>query len=250
MGELRKISDVSSDGLRKVEINEVDASSCIIRLYNDNFCVMDIITKENVFELNRTKLSNRKYLSFAEKHIEKGVGQMSISAIESSVNFGCRQNSRCEMVFHFNSGLMLCCGTHSYTNVSLDIGEGKIISPKGSFDRYSYDYLAGKTSHEIFDLSYAWNVVTREYGKYDGVGNQLCCFEEANIKYYGYQEVIDGLNKTKYLDKVGYLDSKLVINLENLPKKDRVLITKANIIGKRIVILYFKDDATPVFDAF
>lgn len=247
MSSLRVAQEISKDGSRKALISEINADSCKIELFYDDFCVMEIITSENTFELNKKKLSNRRYIQFADEFIESGFNGSSLSNVVDFINRGCRRQSKCDVQFHFANALRVDnCGYSMKFYLNLF---GKDIYAYDSFASFTYDDLASKSIDELFDLSSAWNVIEYKFTNcYDGIGIQLACFEYKGYTFCAYQDMINRLKRTEYLKKIDYLRTKELFKLDNIPNEMKKELAMSKMLGlnKKLMILYFNEDATPI----
>lgn len=241
---LRCIEECSSDGLRKVVIEAgVDSSS--ISLFMNDDCIITIKVKENIFDLTKAKLKNRKYLIFAEKFLEKGLEDDTMQSIEDNLNSGTRRVSRCSVNFHFTNGLS-CEG--SSINLCL---HGNRIQADWYYgkDRKLSDLLSMSTE-DLFNAGKSWGVI--KYNSHSNLkdifGNNLCSFTYNNIDFYGYREMIEGFKNIDYLKKVDYFHTGSIFKMDTFSEKDKKNFAKASMFDKKILLLYLRDDLIPVYE--
>lgn len=247
MNILRVAQDISKDGSRKALISEINADSCKIELFYDDFCVMEIITSENTFELDKKKLSNRRYMQFADEFIESGLNGKSLIDIKYMINQGHRKQTKCNIKFHFTNALRIV-DTKYDIDYRINIGNRDIKPYYTSIGGYTYDRLNSMSSNELLELADNWYVLNFESGGQDGLGNQLCNFEYNGYTFYAYKEIIDGMQRTEYLKKIDFLKTNSILKLDNIPDEMKKELAKSKMLGlkKKIMILYFYEDATPL----
>lgn len=246
MSSLRVAQDISKDGKRKAVIKEINASSCKIELYYGDFCVMDIVTSENTLDLDKKKVSNRRYIQFADEFLESGFNGRSLSNVVSFINSGRRRQSKCDVQFYFANALRVdVCGY--VIDYQINIGD-RYIKARFSSNNYSYDKLASMSINELLELSSSWDVLSYKYGGYDGIGNRLCYFEYNGYTFYGYRDMLDGMQRTEYLKRIDFLKTKSVLKLDNIPDEMKTELAMSKMLGlnKKLMILYFNEDATPL----
>ena len=203
MNILRVAQDISKDESRKAIISEINADSCKIELFYDDFCVMEIITSENTFELDKKKLSNRRYMQFADKFIESGFNGRSLSNVLDFINHDGRGQTECNIKFYFTNALRIV-DTKYGIDYRINIGNRDIKPYCSSISGYTYDRLNSMSSNELLELSGGWDVLNYEEGGYDGIGNHLCYFKYNGYTFYAYKEIIDGMQRTEYLKKIDF----------------------------------------------
>lgn len=249
--DMRSVEEISIDGLRRVVLSEVNSDNSKLDFFREGFCYLSVEIPENIFNLSKSKLRNRKYLNYAEKFLEEDFGTDTVSTIEKFINFGAKSNSRCSFTFNFPNSLQSIKGSGDPIKVSFNIGILKSFSYYYcSFKEYSILTLSQMSDKELFNLSGSWDIVDIDYSEIkDFADNCLCSFKYNNITYMGYRNVLENFNATKYLNKVDYLNTGKLFKENIFTREENLLITKAVCLKKNItiLILYINEDASLVY---
>lgn len=246
MSSLRVAQEISKDGKRKAVIEELRASLCKVDLFYDDFCAMEMIVYDNIFELDKKKMKSRKYIQLIDDFIKSGFKGKSLSNVVNMVNYGTNFGNNCNIEFHFSNELKVeVYGSAIDYYINID-GE-YIKSPYSLTTRCTYDKLNSMSLNELLELSNRWNVFSYKNDARDGIGNPLCYFEYNGYTFYAYKEVLDGMQRTEYLKRINFLKTKSLLKLDNIPDEMKKELARSKILGlnKKIMILYFNEDATP-----
>lgn len=250
---------VSSDGKRKYLIHPVvEDNTCVIRLFEDDFCVMEMKPMDNVHGLPENEKKDKRYLQFANDYLESGMPNRTIEQIHSllepvSLDFSCDDLCDClnssedliHVKFFFKNGLEMTVAL--YISITIGVGEDYIIANDSEmcYERLPYKKIAGMSYEELLQVADSWDVdIIKEVKYLDIFGTEIYVLDYKGVPFYTHLGVINAMKHTSYLEKIEYLKTGSILKLDK-KTKDEIAKMKLTNVHKKIFIWSFNEAGEP-----
>lgn len=257
----RQLDMISKDKVRTVDIIETGTDSCKISLCSNGFCQVELHTNENLLKLSKSSLRRRPCMKFAKYYLKYGIEDKSCYWMYQSLLTD-KENMKCFLQVNIQSHVKVIVMGYGNNNAVLCrvyIGDDWYEANVDPLFRTSYEGVAKLSDEMLIGMLDGWTIVevyeTLEEDR-QGLENDNFSSEELylvcidGITMFTFDDLIYRLSSGMYLKFVDYYHTHKVLLWDKIPEKLKIKLTKAQLLGKKIVLTSIHADGTPEFMFF